>query len=146
MTSCLISGITEHPNPNKRKVKPLKVTCVAWISKDSEHGSKGRLIKLKSEAIPMSGSHCATSSSNKETINASNISTPSKQTRSTPQALFNGGFDAMDFGFPHRPMRIPHTKVIFIALHDQETHSPNRHLMTIYENGWITRRASSDHF
>ena len=95
-------------NPNKQRVKPIKVTHVAWMAKDSERGSKGQLIKLKSEATPMSKSNSATSS-------PSNMSTPSKQTRSTPQALFDGGFDSLEFGFtPVKPMRIPHTKVFSI--------------------------------
>ena len=118
-TPCLIFVIDKHlnpnsslsimpKNPNKQRVNPIKVTCVTWMTKDSEHGSKGQLIKLKSEATPTSKSCSATSS-------PSNVPTSSKQIRSTLQALFDEGFDSPDFGCtPVKPIWIPHTKVIFI--------------------------------
>ena len=112
-------------NPNKQRVNPIKVTHVAWMTKDSEHGSKGRLIKLKSKATPMSKSHSVTSS-------PSNVSTPSKQIRSTPQTFFNGGFDSLDFGFtPVKPMRIPHTKVFYIDFS--------------WIRNWLSKQTSNDY-
>ena len=87
-----------------------KVTHLAWISKNSKDRSKGQLIKLKSEHtyfnIP---SNSATSSASKEMGNISNVSTPIKQIGNTPQSLFEGTFDLVDFDLtPMKPMWIPH--------------------------------------
>ncbi|KAN0094398.1 hypothetical protein V8E55_002685 [Tylopilus felleus] len=98
-------------NPNKRKVNATKVTRMTWIPKDSAHGSRGGLMKLKSDTTSMSTSHSTSASPCKDPANNSNVSTLIKQIGSTPQLLFQGSFEPLDFGFsPIKPMWIPHTK------------------------------------
>ena len=77
-------------NPNKRKVNATKVTWMTWIPKDSAHGSRGGLMKLKSDTTSMSTSHSTSASPCKDPTNNSNVSTLIKQTGSTPQLLFQG--------------------------------------------------------
>lgn len=94
-------------------------------------------MKLKSDTTSMSTSHSTSASPCKDPTNNSNVSTLIKQTGSTPQLLFQGSFEPLDFGFrPIKPMWIPHTKVFLSdEEHLQTAHHPNRHTMTISENG-----------